>query len=190
MPSVRKKRRNVTDSKVLVVLTGRSRERLLREGGTSEWVLNPAVVRGFTYVVCVRHAHPPYDPGPGARPEPHGAAFLVGKISDLVLMDNNDGGRDRYLVKFDEIADVLIPDFWDGSRNPVRYVDMADIRRRGLDVDALAFSPVLESAPTAVETVTTADASAVAPLSIAAAKEGLAAMFGVPVEAIEITIKG
>ncbi len=175
--------------KVLVVLTGKSRERLLKEGGTSEWVLNPAVVRGFTYVVCVRHAHPPYDPGPGARPEPHGAAFLVGKISDLVLM-GNDKGRDRYLVKFDEIADVLVPDFWDGSRNPVRYVDMADIRARGIDVDALVFSPILEPKPAATETLTTGDLPAVAPLSIAAAKEGLAAMFGVPVESIEITIKG
>lgn len=171
-------------SKVLVVLTGKSRDRLMIDGGASEWVLNPAVVRGFDYVVCVRHANPPYDPGAGARPEPHGAAFLVGKIADLVLT-SHDKGRDRYLVKFSEVADVLVPDFWDGSRNPVRYMDAAEVAARGIDFGRLAFRPFDGATPPAVE-----KGEGAAPLTILAAKLGLAAKFGVPVDMIEITIKG
>jgi hypothetical protein len=176
-------------SKVLVELTGKSRDRLMMDGGTSEWVLNPAVVRGFDYVVCVRHANPPYDPGAGARPEPHGAAFLVGKIADLELT-SHDKGRDRYLVKFSAVADVLVRDFWDGSRNPVRYMDAADVAARGIDFDALDFEPFGGAPASSVGLRPASEASCVAPLSILEAKEGLAAKFGVPVEMIEITIKG
>ena len=176
-------------SKVLVVLTGKSRDRLMMDGGTSEWVLNPAVVRRFDYVVCVRHANPPYDPGAGARPEPHGAAFLVGKIADLELT-RHDKGRDRYLVKFSAVADVLVPDFWDGSRNPVRYMDFDEVVRRGIDLDSLNFEPFGCALKAPAGPVGGPEASTVAPLTILAAKQGLAANFDVPVDMIEITIKG
>lgn len=174
--------------KALVVLTGKSRETLMSEGGTAHWVLNPAVVRGFDYVICVRHANPPYDPGPGARPEPHGAAFLVAKIADLQLT-GHDKERDRYRVMFEAVSDVLVEDFWDGSRNPVRYMPLADVAARGIDLDALDFNPVTPPAVTP-PLGTDDDAGGATPLTIADAKQGLAAMFGVPVEAIEITIKG
>jgi hypothetical protein len=99
-----------------------------------------------------------------------------------------DKGRDRYLVKFAAVADVLVPDFWDGSRNPVRYMDAADVKARGLDFDALDFEPC-GGAP-AARPKPTPEAGGVAPLSILEAKEGLAARLGVPVDMIEITIKG
>ena len=170
--------------KALVVLTGKSKDRLRKEGGTRDWALRPAVVRGFDYVVCARHANPPYDPGPGARPEPHGAAFLVAKIAD-VKPTGSENGRERYLVTFAEVADVLVPDFWDGSRNPVRYMDVDDIKARGIDFDALDFRPFT---PPEIEDEETDEG--VTPLTILAAKQGLAAHFGVPPDAIEITIKG
>lgn len=170
--------------KALVVLTGKSRERLMEEGGTSHWALRPAMVRNFEYVICARHAHPPYDPGHGARPEPHGAAFLVAKIAD-VQFTYRDKDRDRFMVTFSEVAEVLVPNFWDGSRNPVRYMDVSDIKARGIDFDALEFHP-FEPAEVGGE----ATDEGVTPLTILAAKQGLAANFGVPVEAIEITIKG
>src|SRR4051812_44741689 len=106
--------------KVLVVLTGKSLQTLLEEGATRDWVLTPRLVRGFEYVICVRHANPPGDPGPGARPEPHGAAFLVAKIADVQLT-YCENGRDRFRVTFESIAELPspVPNFWDGSRNPV-----------------------------------------------------------------------
>lgn len=178
--------------KALVVFTGKSRETLMSEGGTAHWVLNPAIVRNFDYVICVRHANPPYDPGPGSRPEPHGAAFLVAKIADLQVT-GHDKDRDRYRVMFESVADVLVPNFWDGSRNPVRYMPLTDINARGIDFDKLDFKavdPVEGSASDTGAIVPTNPQTAISPIGIADAKAGLAAMFGVPVEAIEITIKG
>ena len=174
--------------KALVVLTGKSRERLLRNGGTSSWVLDPAIVRNFEFVVCVRHGHPPYDPGPGARPEPHGAAFLVAKISDLKVIDHYKG-RDRYLVTFGAVAEVLIPNFWDGSRNPVRYIEVDEIKARGLDFETLEFEPFasIEVDNTEEEQGNEAD---VVPLTISEAKLALAANYKLPPDQIEITIRG
>jgi len=171
--------------KVLAVLTGKSRERLLKEGGTSDWVLTPGKVRNFKHVVCVRHGHPPYDPGPGSRPEPHGAAFLVATIADVKFTyTDEDSGRDRYLVTFGSIVDVLAPNFWDGSRSPVRYLDVSEVKARGIDLETLNFLPF--EAPRPVE----AKPEGVEALTIMQAKQGLSAMFGVPTEAIEITIRG
>lgn len=167
--------------KALVVLTGKSRETLFKDGGTSDWVLTPAQVRGFEYVVCVRHANPPYDPGPGARPEPHGAAFLVGKLSD-VKFTYAENGRDRYIVLFDSYAEILVEDFWDGSRNPVRYMDVSDIEARGIDFDNLDWHPM--PADEGARSVAGDE-----PLTIAAAKAGLAKTFGVAQDAIEIVIR-
>lgn len=177
------------DDRVLVVLTGKSRERLMSEGGTSDWVLNPSVVRGFEYVICVRHGNPPYDPGAGPRPEPHGAAFLVAKIADL-QKTSADGERDRYLVLFEAVADVLIPDFWDGSRNPVRYMPLSEASARGIDFKALNFRTFTLSHDAKTRPAERGPANAVKPLTIAEAKRGLAAAFDLPIEAIEITIKG
>ena len=167
--------------KAFVVMTGKSRDLLLQDGGTSSWVLTPAQVRNFKYAVCVRHANPPYDPGPGARPEPHGAAFLVGKISD-VQFTYVENGRDRYIVLFDAFADVLVEDFWDGSRNPVRYMDVAEIERRGISFDKLDWQPM----PADESGLPTCSND---PLTIAAAKAGLSKTFGVSEDAIEIVIR-
>lgn len=169
--------------KVLAVLTGKPKERLLAEGGTADWLLRPEVVRGMKHLVCVRHGHPPYDPGPGDRSEPHGTAFLVAEIADIVFT-KNEKGRDRYMVTFASVADVLVPDFWDGSRNPVRYMDASEVKEKGLDLDALEFEPFAAPSPK-LKT----EGHGVSPLTIANAKLGLSAAFGVPVEAIEITIR-
>lgn len=162
--------------KALVVLTGKPKQRLFSEGGTSHWALTPATVRSFEYVVCVRHGSPDYDPGPGARPEAHGEAFLVGKIADVVFT-YRENDRDRYMVTFSEIAEVSVPDFWDHSRNPVRYMDVSEIKTRGIDFDKLQFKPF---AP---------PATAATPMTIPAAKEALSAALGVPVDRIEIIIR-
>ncbi|MDB5407739.1 MAG: hypothetical protein JWL84_2651 [Rhodospirillales bacterium] len=171
--------------KALVVLTGKSRERLRNEGGTCDWALRPAMVRNFKHVICTRHANPPYDPGPGARPEPHGAAFLVAKIAD-VQFTYRQNDRDRFLVTFETIADVIVPDFWDGSRNPVRYMDVSEVKTRGIDFAALEFKPFVPAEAARPD----GNEADVIPLTILAAKRGLAANFGVPIEAIDITIRG
>ena len=181
-----------TNDKALVVMTGKSRQQILEEGGTGDWTLRPSVVRGFQYAICVRNSYPNFEPAPGDRSEPHRAAFLVGKILSVqdVFRANE---RDRFRVMFSGFAEVLVEDFWDHSRNPVRYMELNEVLRRGIDFDALIFKPMPSPKPDAAETLAepaTAMAASVTPLTLQAAKQGLAATFGVSTDAIEIIIKG
>ncbi|MEI8697247.1 MULTISPECIES: hypothetical protein [unclassified Mesorhizobium] len=96
------------------------------------------------------------------------------------------------MLQFSEYAEVAIPNTWGkGWRNPVRYTTLEDL---GIDVNGLVFQPMPE--PTPGSEVGTAQSGAASEeggqplkLTIAEAKEGLSAMFGVPVEAVEITIR-
>ena len=161
-----------------VVFTAKSVERILCEGGTSSWRLDRNHARQCVFAVCTRNANADWVEGP----EAHHSAFLVGKIRDVVPAPDSDG---RYLIQFSEYARVNIPDAWKGDRNPVKYASLKDI---GIDPSSLKWEPM----PVPVEPATPRVIAppAVAPLTMAEAKKGLALTFGVPPEAIEITIRG
>ena len=96
---------------------------------------------------------------------PHGTAFLVGKIKDVIPSTEVDN---RWLIKISEYALIDEPDHWEG-RNPVGYWkgdDFEDIDFKNLD-----YVPLEKG------------------LTISEAKLGLAAGLGVPIEAIEIIIR-
>ncbi|RUV00688.1 hypothetical protein EOB36_15955 [Mesorhizobium sp. M6A.T.Cr.TU.017.01.1.1] len=172
-------------NRAIAVLTFKSREHILSVGGTCSWALNRAHARKYDFAVCTRNANTRSAEGP----ESHGAAFLIGRISDVVTSPENP---DRWLLQFSEYAEVAIPNTWGkGWRNPVRYTTLEDL---GIDVNGLVFQPMPE--PTPGSEVGTAQSGAASEeggqplkLTIAEAKEGLSAMFGVPVEAVEITIR-
>jgi len=101
--------------------------------------------------------------------------------------------KDRWVIRISEYARVSLPDKWDGGRNPVRYTTLDEL---GIDPSKLTFSPVPQSfaAPAgekgaAARSSSDSSADDVMHLTIAEAKRGLAATFGVPLEAIEITIR-
>ena len=166
---------------VAIVFTLKSVEHLLRSGGTSSWRVDRNHARACEYAVCTRNARHPDAEGT----EPHQAAFLVGKIADVVR-DPTDKREDRYLIKFNEYALVSVPDVWRGDRNPVRYVET--LEELGIDPSTLKWKPMPEQheapAPPAVSS------AKVTALTIPEAKQGLSLMFNVPPEAIEITIRG
>ena len=165
-----------------VVFTAKSIERILREGGTSSWRLDRNHARQCILAICTRNANADWVEGP----EAHHSAFIVGKIRDVVPAPDTEG---RYLIQFSEYALVNIPDVWKGDRNPVKYASLEQI---GIDPSSLKWEPMpaaAEDAATAAPTVS-ASITAGAPLTLAEAKKGLALTFGVPPEAIEITIRG
>lgn len=172
-------------NKAIAVLTFKSREHILSVGGSCSWTLNRGHARNYEFAVCTRNANTRDAEGP----EKHGAAFLIGRISDVVKSPENP---DRWLLQFSEYAEVLLPDIWGkGWRNPVRYTTLEEL---GIDLNTLTFKPVPEptSPAQAVGGYAVAeDSEQDLPLrlTIAEAKEGLSAMLGVPVEAIEITIR-
>lgn len=166
-----------------VVFTAKSVERILREGGTSSWRLDRNHARKCVYAVCTRNAKAGWVEGP----EEHHAAFLVGKVRDVVPSPDHEG---RYLIEFTEYARVKIPNVWKGDRNPVKYMAIEDL---GIDTSKLKWEPM-----SAREQVTAASvirepnksSGAVGALTMAEAKKCLALTFRVPPEAIEITIRG
>ena len=162
----------MTDN-VLQVLTYKSDKTMFSVGGTQSWALDRNRAMGCKYAVCCRNANSRDAEGP----EPHGSAFMIGKISDVVPSTNHDG---RWLVLFSEYAIVNFQDQWEG-RNPVRFYTTDDFE---FDFDTLDWKPMPE------RSAKTAEVPAIQGMTIAEAKAALSATFSVDPSAIEITIRG
>lgn len=169
-------------NKVAVVFTFKSVERVLREGGTSSWRLDRNHARACEFAVCTRNGRNAKTEGP----ETHHSAFMVGKVKDIVP-SRTDKRPNRFLIQFNEYSLVSVPDVWKkGDRNPVRYAE--SLQDLGIDPATLKWTPMPENDAAAVPTPL--PSPNVTPLTILEAKNGLALMFGVPPEAIDITIRG
>ncbi len=164
--------------RAIAVFTHRGLNGLLADGGSRAWKLDPVRVRKLRYVLCVQNRED------GDRGEPshaQGQAFLLGRISG-VEPDNEVGGR--FIIRFDEYADIDLPNFWEGWRNPVKYIDLGEC---GINPDTLTFKPVehLQRRPPS-----TATSNEVQAMDMAHAKKALSAFYSVPASSIEITIRG
>jgi hypothetical protein len=170
----------------IVVFTARSPERIVREGGSQAWVLNPARAKQCTWLVCTQNRHNPDHEFSDAT-EPHGTGFLLGRIS-AVRKSKDDGDGDRWIIAISEFARISVPDAWDHGRNPVRYTSLAEL---GINLEGVTFQamPEVGDPLVSVEYPTPVVAPA-ATLTIAEAKRQLAVAFGVKPEAVEITIRG
>ncbi|WP_353226753.1 hypothetical protein [Novosphingobium sp.] len=171
---------------VALFFTAKSVERILADGGTSSWRLDRKHARKCAFAICTRNAYAEWVEGP----EAHHSAFLIGKVRDVVPTNDPDSDmKNRYLVQFSEYALVAIPEVWKGDRNPVRYADMDEL---GIELADLVWQPmpaVLTDISERYE-VPKHIIDVVQPLTMNDAKKGLALMFGVSPEAIEITIRG
>jgi hypothetical protein len=159
----------------IVVFTARSPERIIDEGGSQAWVLNPARAKLCKWLVCTQNAT-----------EPHGSAFLVGKIS-AITQSTEEGSDDRWIIEINEVARITELDVWKHWRNPVRYMSLSDL---GIRVSDLEFQPVPAAKRAQAKAQSQATHWPPATLTIPEAKKALAATFGVKPEAVEITIRG
>lgn len=157
---------------VISVLTYKSVETILQTGGTQSWALDKERARNCDYAVVCRNARTRDAEGP----EPHGSAFMVAKIKDVVPSTDNDG---RWLILFSEYAIVDWPDQWEG-RNPVAYWNVDQYDEYADEFETLKF----EKMPAA-----TVASSLGQSLTIPEAKQALAKSLGVSIDAIEITIR-
>jgi hypothetical protein len=173
----------------VVTFTRRSTEEILETGGSQAWRLSPIAARENQYLVCARNKRHVNSQGP----EPHLTGFLIGKISDIVPSPENES---RYVVKISEWAPLNIPNLWSFGRNPVHYTHLDKL---GIKPDDLDFQPLPKpkraianngSAPGSLNGSQNRSAHSARALTISEAKAGLALTFGVPPEAIEVTIRG
>jgi hypothetical protein len=176
-------------NKAIVVFTAKSIERLVREGGTSSWRLNPAHARRCNFAICTRNTREKWGDGQ----EAHGSAFLVGRIKEVVSCEptpeNDESNENRYLIRFSEFARINVPDAWNGQHNPVRYATLEElgINLADLKWEEMPSKPATPQ-PSCADGVS--NGSGVRPLTIGEAKKGLALAFNVAQEAVEITIRG
>jgi hypothetical protein len=166
----------------ILVFTARSPKRILAEGGSQAWVLNPVRAKQCAWLVCTQNRHNPDHEFSDAT-EPHGTGFLIGRIS-AVRKSPEDDADDRWMIEIDSYAFIDMPGLWDQGRNPVRYTSL---ERLGIDRDMIELQPMpVSSMPTPA-----AKPAGAAPSEVMAeAKRTIAAAFGVKPEAIEITIRG
>ncbi|WP_206530066.1 hypothetical protein [Nordella sp. HKS 07] len=120
---------------------------------------------------------------------------MVGRIQDIVpvtpQIDPNPEAAGRFQIAFSDYAEVDIPHVWEG-RNPVRYTTLEEL---GIDVQKLDFKPMPPSLPPSQgdnQSHHQSERGEQKPLrlTIAEAKQGLSNTYGVPPEAVEITIRG
>jgi hypothetical protein len=166
----------------IAVFTANSRDEILAVGGSASWVVAEKQARRREFLVCIRNARDVdfHDH------EPHGTAFLVGRISGLKAHGIDKKGMQRFVIEINEYEVVDYPEAWGEWRNPVKYTTLEEL---GIDLKELKFKPV--PAPTKILTPPAPpERSKAGALTIAEAKAGLALQFGVPPEAIEILIKG
>ena len=149
------------------------------------WILNPARAKLCKWLVCTQNLHN-RDHEFSDATEPHGSAFLVGKVVAVRESKEEPGGVGRWIVVISEYARLDKPDIWKGWRNPVRY---CSLRQMGINPDKLEFKPVPGDGSTRA-----AQSAKIMPgagmLTISEAKKALAATFGVKPEEVEITIRG
>jgi hypothetical protein len=170
---------------VAVVFTGESIDEIVARGGTCAWRLDPRRARLCEFVVCTRNARADR----AERREAHQAAFLIGKIRDVVPYPYTDSTTIRYLIRFSEFARLNVPNVWSGYQNPVKYMSVKEV---GIEPSTLRWEPMPESVGTVGKTdePTVAPTNGAKPLTLNEAKNGLAQTFGVSPEAVEITIRG
>jgi hypothetical protein len=164
----------------VVVFTVEGLDTVRRQRGTQYWKLNVDRANKIAFVVLVQNRgksdskHEEWESA--TADQPHGTAFLIGRISDI----DRSTQPDRWLIRISEYAIINVPDVWKGWRFPVRYMRLSKLR---IDPRRLTFQPMpgVSANRTAVPTNS---------LSIAEAKRALAATFGLKESAVEITIRG
>lgn len=164
-------------SKVVSVLTHETAEAIIAAGGTEPWALDRKRASSSDFLMCCRKSSTP----PSPREEAN-AAFLIGKIKDVLPSDNTEG---RWKITISHFALVGWPDQWNSKRkNPVLYWDTEKYPSEDGNtkyLEELILKPVHRHSAD--------EGTGPRPMTVAEAKAGLALKFGVDESAIEITIR-
>lgn len=122
------------------VFTHRSVDFLTKLGGSTSWVLDPIRAENCEYVVCSRNNNNGLAESDGID---HGSAFLIGRVSNVVPSLNLPRDEHRFMIEFSEYALITIEGFWQGGRNPVVYLDTWQLLTDGyLDFSTLNWQTV------------------------------------------------
>src|SRR3954469_16835309 len=116
----------------IAVFTANSRDEILALGGSASWVVAEKQARRREFLVCIHNAREVdfHDH------EPHGTAFLVGRIKALKAHGIDRKGMQRFFIELSEYAVLDHPEAWGEWRNPVKYTTLEEL---GIDLKKLKF---------------------------------------------------
>jgi hypothetical protein len=121
----------------IVTFTAHPIDEILQLGGSGDWRLDATRARYFDYLVCTQNRG---NTGFRRPVAPHRAAFLIGRISEVVVSPER---HDRWLIKISEYVECNLPNIW-GKHGNLRYpVWYTTLEQLGVDLDALPpFTPL------------------------------------------------
>lgn len=166
----------------LLILSRDGMQDVLRAHGSAAWKLDRKRAKAAKYLILAHNA--PKDV------TAHRKAFLVAKITGFVPRVAEGEPQNRWAVAIDSYAEVEVADAWTkGNRFPLQYVNAEEVL--GECPSSLAFKPVGEKTLewSYSQRMKQDEASPPRPLTIAKAKQGLAANFRCEVSDIEIVIR-
>jgi len=162
---------------VVMVFTSQPLQTMIDNGGSGNWAANRKRLEKCTYLVATK-SNTLREHFPSDRNVKQGAAFLVGKISNIAESSHHEG---RLVIQLSEFKEINLPKVWTGNRNPVAYTSTEKLQEEhGLDLSNLDWSDFPATNITPVSNVKA--------LTIDEAKEGIAKTLGVDTSCIEISI--
>ena len=192
------------------VFTHRSVEFLTKLGGSTSWILDPIRAQNCEYIICSRNNNNGLAESDGID---HKSAFLIGRVSNVVPSLNIPRDKHRFMVEFSEFSLITLDNFWQGERNPIVYLDTWSLLTDGyLDFSTLNWQKVPERNLEYVQSYFAIENafyeqresnmshskkrkaevknSSVEGMSIVDAKKELSKFYSLPLENIEIILKG
>jgi hypothetical protein len=117
----------------VVTFTARPLDWILQDRGSRDWRLDAERAAQAEYLVCTQNRH---NSAFGAPTAPHGAAFLIARVSGVLPSEQELG---RWRIEFSEytVPEHPIPNIWRKSgrhRYPVWYTTLEEL---GIDLGAL-----------------------------------------------------
>ncbi len=166
---------------VVMVLTSKSFETMVAEGGSGNWKANEDSIRRCRWIVAVRNRHTDWSQGK----EEHGTAFLIGKV---VGVKPSAEHKDRLVIAFDRYASLNKPNAWpNGFRNPVCYTTLEDL---GINSEELKWKEFPGSSRAAVSSKEEAEPDRQLPSAVLEkAKLMIAASLSIAPSAVKISIQ-
>lgn len=192
------------------VFTHRSVEFLTKLGGSTSWILDPIRAQNCEYIICSRNNNNGLAESDGID---HKSAFLIGRVSNVVPSLNIPRDENRFMVEFSEFSLITLDNFWQGERNPIVYLDTWNLLTDGyLDFSTLNWQKVPERNLEYIQSYFAIENafyeqresnvshskkrkaevknSSVEGMSIVDAKKELSKFYSLPLENIEIILKG
>lgn len=126
---------------VALTFTARGINRILAEGGSGDWTVNPSRASAdVAYVVCCQNTRDKRKGNDwGEATHKHGQGFLVGKVSEIVLVTTDPSKKPRYRFEFSEYAEIKVDHLWTGNHFPVGYMSKDELP---FNIDALEFKSI------------------------------------------------